>query len=192
MLPHFCGPPPLFSSSSGIMEAFTFKATTPLPVSATLLSPRGVLFASWLVCVCVCVCGMKGPRAAPVQSLVHVLKCSPRDGQYYPCPLHQQGPGAQAGAWPFVSKQRRGGGGGGGRERTGQEGEGEGTGGRKSQSVLIKCCIEDDIPPQCVSSSVWCPPPLIQAHARTICTAGLSEGVCACIRAWAHGPIWRV
>lgn len=48
---------------------------------------------------------MKGARAAEVQSLVHVLKCSPRDGPYYPCLLHQQGPGARAGSWPFVSKQ---------------------------------------------------------------------------------------
>lgn len=35
-------------------------------------------------------------------------------------------------------------------------------------------------------------PPLIQAHARTICTAVLSQGVRTCIRAAAHGPIWRV
>lgn len=55
---------------------------------------------SFPVCVCV-----KGARAAEVQSLVHVLKCSPRDGPYYPCLLHQQGPGARAGSWPFVSKQ---------------------------------------------------------------------------------------
>lgn len=55
-----------------------------------------------------------------------------------------------------VENQRGGGGGGGGIEWT-EEGEGEGMGGRKSQSVLIKCCIEDDIPPQCVSSSGWSP-----------------------------------
>lgn len=55
--------------------------------------------------VCVCSYTLKGPRAAEVQSQVHVLKCGPRDGPYYPCLLHQQGPGARAGSWPFVSKQ---------------------------------------------------------------------------------------
>ncbi|KAK2856779.1 hypothetical protein Q5P01_005514 [Channa striata] len=82
---------------------------------------------------------MKGARAAEVQSLVHVLKCSPRDGPYYSCLLHQQGPGARAGSWPFVSKQMemgrgeekwriresRGGGGRGGIEWK-EDGEGEG------------------------------------------------------------------
>ncbi|KAK5616079.1 hypothetical protein CRENBAI_017594 [Crenichthys baileyi] len=29
--------------------------------------------------------------------------------------------------------------------------------GRKSQSVLIKCCIEEDVPQQCVSSRGWSP-----------------------------------
>lgn len=103
---------------------------------------------------------MKGARAAEVQSLVHVLKCSPRDGPYYPCLLHQQGPGARAGSWSFVSKQMEMGK---GEEkwRIGEEEEEEGRnrmdgrrqrGGRKSQSVLIKCCIEEDVPPQCVSN----------------------------------------
>lgn len=115
-------------------------------------------------CTSPCMCSMKGARAAEVQSLVHVLKCSPRDGPYYPCLLHQQGPGARAGSWPFVSKQMEMGRGersgeseeeewGGGIEWT-KDGEGEG---RKSQSVLIKCCIEDDVPPQCVSSRGWSP-----------------------------------
>lgn len=57
------------------------------------------------MCASVCVSNMKGAHAAKVQSPVHVLKCSPRDGQHYPCLLHQQGPGARAGSWPFVSKQ---------------------------------------------------------------------------------------
>lgn len=53
-----------------------------------------------------------------------------------------------------------------------EEKGGRGVGGRKSQSVLIKCCIEDDIPPQCVSSSGWSPSH--SDHAWTICTTGLS------------------
>lgn len=139
----------------------------PLPhLSFLLASIIAVCFweSAWSVhipaCVCMCVCSMKGARAAEVQSLVHVLKCSPRDGPYYPCLLHQQGPGARAGSWSFVSKQMEMGK---GEEkwRIGEEEEEEGRnrmdgrrqrGGRKSQSVLIKCCIEEDVPPQCVSN----------------------------------------
>lgn len=98
----------------------------------------------------VCVFSLKGVRAAEVQSQVHVLKCSPRDGPYYPCLLHQQGPGARAGSWPFVSKQMEMG-------RGGKKWGNREVEGRKSQSVLIKCCIEEDVPPQCVSSRGWSP-----------------------------------
>lgn len=108
---------------------------------------------------------MQQREGVAVQSLVHVLKCSPRDGPHYPCLLHQQGPGARAGSWPFVSKQMEMGRGeerwrvgergvgreGGEVERMEGVGGGEGRG-RKSQSVLIKWCIEEDVPPQCVSS----------------------------------------
>lgn len=51
------------------------------------------------LCVCVQQYEVMGERrgrggwSCSVQSQVHVLKCSPRDGQYYPCPLHQQGTG---------------------------------------------------------------------------------------------------
>ncbi|KAJ4924436.1 hypothetical protein JOQ06_000676 [Pogonophryne albipinna] len=95
----------------------------------------------------------------------------------------RKGPGARAGSWPFVSKQmemgrgeekwrirERGGG-----EENGRRME-KGRGGRKSQSVLIKCCIEDDVPPQCVSSVDG--PPLIQTHARTICTRPVRSSTC--------------
>lgn len=118
--------------------------------------------SAWSVRIPVCVCSMKGARAAEVQSLVHVLKCSPRDGPYYPCLLHQQGPGARAGSWSFVSKQMEIGRGEEKwriREKEEEEVEGRSRmdggrrrGGRKSQSVLIKCCIEEDVPPQCVSN----------------------------------------
>lgn len=160
------------------MEVFMFKARTPpsilqllphphppLPhLSFLLASIIAVCFweSAWSVhipaCVCMCVCSMKGARAAEVQSLVHVLKCSPRDGPYYPCLLHQQGPGARAGSWSFVSKQMEMGKGE-KKWRIGEEEEGRNRmdgrrrrGGRKSQSVLIKCCIEEDVPPQCVSN----------------------------------------
>lgn len=127
------------------------------------------------ILVCVCVSNMKGAHATQVQSPVHVLKCSPRDGQHYPCLLHQQGPGARAGSWPFVSKQMEMGRGeveNWKEEEEGQNGQKREGGCRKSQSVLIKCCIEDDIPPQCVSSGGWSPSH--SDHAWTICTAGLS------------------
>lgn len=84
-----------------------------------------------------------------------MLKCSPRDGQYYPCPLHQQGTGGLGLArgplspnrWKWAEERWRIG------EEEGEvEEEEEENGQRKekggvSQSVLIKCCIEDDIPP---------------------------------------------
>lgn len=137
------------------------------------------------VCVCVCVCSMKGARAAEVQSLVHVLKCSPRDGPYYPCLLHQQGPGARAGSWSFVSKQmemgrgeekwrireNRGGGGGGrggglnGGWRRGGEGE-------RVSLFSLSAVLKTTSPHN--ASAAADGPPLIQTHARTICTSGLS------------------
>lgn len=58
---------------------------------------------------------VKGARAAGVQSRVHVLKCGPRDGPYYPCLLHQQGPGARSwlvalclpNRWKCAERERR-------------------------------------------------------------------------------------
>lgn len=79
-----------------------FSSLSPLSQRCVFVGARETCTSS---CVRVCARSMKGARAAEVQSLVHVLKCSPRDGQYYPCLLHQQGPGARAGSWPFVSKQ---------------------------------------------------------------------------------------
>lgn len=136
--------------------------------------------------VCACV---KGARAAEVQSLVHVLKCSPRDGPYYPCLLHQQGPGARAGSWSFVSKQmemgrgeekwrireRRGGGGGGrgegGRNRM-KGGWRRGGEGERVSLFSLSAVLKTTSPHN--ASAAADGPPLIQTHARTICTSGLS------------------
>lgn len=110
----------LFSCLLNIMEVFMFKARTPPPITHPPTLPlRAHPCECVYMTVCmwarthphphvymrVCVSNMKGAHAAKVQSPVHVLKCSPRDGQHYPCLLHQQGPGARAGSWPFVSKQ---------------------------------------------------------------------------------------
>lgn len=141
-------------------------------------------------CVCVCVQQYEemgvGGGSCSVQSQVHVLKCSPRDGQYYPCPLHQQGTGGLGLArgplspnrWKWAEERWRIG----EEEENGQRKEKGREGGSESQSVLIKCCIEDDIPPTMRQQQQRMVPPLIQAHARTICTAVLSQGVRACIK----------
>lgn len=101
----------LFSCLLDIMEVFMFKARTTPPTLPLRAHPYECVYVTVCahththMCTRGCVCNMKGAHAAKVQSPVHVLKCSPRDGQHYPCLLHQQGPGARAGSWPFVSKQ---------------------------------------------------------------------------------------
>ena len=199
----FCAPLHFFTLSfflSGYLD--NVQCSTPLSLHSYSFSPPSISIRElpMCVCVCVCVCDVKGAcavaanskqQAAPaVQRQVHVLKCGPWDGTYYPCPLHQQGPWAGAGSWPFVSKQMEMGRGGerkGGKKRMERW---QGRGGRKeSQSVLINSGIEGDVAPHNASAAVDSPS-LIQAHAPTICTVGTSQGVCACISQCS--PIWQV
>lgn len=121
----------------------------------------------------VCVFSLKGVRAAEVQSQVHVLKCSPRDGPYYPCLLHQQGPGAGAGSWPFVSKQMEMGRG--GKKWGNQEVEGE-----RVSLFSLSAALKKTSPHN--ASAAADGPPLIQPHALTICIAGVCHKVCARMR----------
>lgn len=180
--------------------------TPPSYFSLSLSLPPEVcvdLCTSLHVCVCVCVQQYEemggGGGSCSVQSQVHVLKCSPRDGQYYPCPLHQQGTGGLGLArgplspnrWKWAEERWRIG----EEEENGQSKEKGREGGRVGVRVSLfslSAVLKTTSPQQCVSSSSgWSP----LSFRLTLGPSALPccRKVCAhALRASTHGPIWTL
>lgn len=172
----FKAPPPILSS-------------TPASSSPLLVHPIGG------VCCEVCVGPWSSEQHTAGQRQVHVLKCDPRDGTHYPCALHQQGPRARAGSWPFVSKQmetgreakRRGGG------ETREEMNGNGEGEKKRVSLFSLTLGIEGVAALTMRQQPWMVPlsfrltllPSVQWTCHKVCVQCIHYPIL-------HVPIWHV